>query len=334
MFDLILHEASFARIADELKVHETALHPIVMNDEGQLSAAWGEPLGDYQADKAGPSIVYGTQDAFFGPAQMAFFTHIFSLPEISWCQISAAGTEHPALQAIGAKADIYTGSHEQSGAIGDWVLWAGLDWFQGGAERRSRMIDKHWYRMNARELSETKWLIIGYGHIGREVARRLKTFGAHVTGVRRSAGTDKYVDDMVHPGKLVDVLVGADAVLMCCPLTEDTKGMADADFFSSMKEGALFMNVGRGGLVDETALLTGLDAGRPGHAALDVVSEEPLPRENPIWEHPAITLTPHISALSEGSKRRTDQVFLRNLGAFLTGKPMQNVVDASIFKQA
>ena len=97
----------------------------------------------------------------------------------------------------------------------------------------------------------------------------------------------------------------------------------------------MLLNVGRGGLVDEPALLAALDKGKPAHAALDVVSEEPLPPDNPIWAHPNITLTPHISAWTDGSSQRTDAVFLKNLEAFLSGEyaGMAHVIDKNSFAE-
>ena len=126
-------------------------------------------------------------------------------------------------------------------------------------------------------------------------------------------------------------LGAADAVLLCLPHTPDTDNMADAAFFAAMKPGALFLNVGRGALVDEAALLAGLDAGRPGHAALDVVREEPLPDSSPFWPRSDVTLTAHIAARTEQSITRTDAVFLANLDKFLAGEQMAHEVTTSAF---
>ena len=88
----------------------------------------------------------------------------------------------------------------------------------------------------------------------------------------------------------------------------------------------MFINVGRGQLVDEEALLAGLDLQRPGHAALDVTAVEPLPEESPLWQHPQVTLTAHIAAFTERSARRSDRVFVENLDHFLSGEPLRNLV--------
>ena len=99
-----------------------------------------------------------------------------------------------------------------------------------------------------------------------------------------------------------------------------------------MSPGSLFLNVGRGPLVDEEALMAALDQGRPAHAALDVTRQEPLSPESPLWGHPAITLTAHTAPTTEGTDRRNDEQFLENLSSFRVGKPLRHEVDAAAFK--
>lgn len=328
MRSILCHTQTFARIEERLKPFAAEVRPVTIDDDSQIAQPWG---GDSAADPGELSIVYGTQDIYFSKAAPTFFKLLMDAPSIDWFQSSAAGIEHPVLQAVGAKAGIYTSSHEQSPAIAEWVLWAGLDHFQRGPARRAAQADETWQRMEFRELSDTHWLIVGFGHIGRASAQRLRALGATVTGVRRSSGSDPDADRMIQPGDMVSALGEADAVLLSLPLSPETEGLADADFFAAMQPGALFANVGRGKLVDEDALLAGLDAGRPGHAALDVTATEPLPKGHPIWSHPKITLTPHISALTEAAKHRTDALFLANLEAFLAGAPLANLVDKSAF---
>jgi len=336
MFDLLCHETTFNRISERLSAYKETIHPVFINDDGKFTSAF---TGD-AIDTPKPHIAYGTVDAYFAPSVMDFMVTIMGSERLDWFQSSAAGIEHPALQGIGAQARLFTRSHAQSDSIAEWVIWAGLDYFQGGPERRAAQAEKDWKRMPFREIAGTHWVIVGFGEIGRASARRLRTMGASVTGVRRTPGTDPDADVIAHPSDLPSLLPTADAVLLCAPHTPDTENMADAEFFAAMKENALLMNVGRGALVDEPALLAGLAAGKPAYAALDVVVEEPLPEDNPIWSHNKITLTPHTSALTEGAKRRTDEIFLANLNAYLTagGKPdvsgLKHYVPKSEFENA
>ena len=294
----------------------------MMTDDGRFMEADGkiiEGLPDVD-------IGYGTQDAYFSPAVMKYMEAVLSAKKLQWFQSAAAGIEHPILRAIRDHSEVYTSAHEQSPAIAEWVLWAALDWCQGGAARRKAQSEKIWHRAQFRELSDTKWVIVGFGSIGRACAQRLRFLGAHVTGVRRTQGNDQDADRMITPSQLGSALPDADCVLLCCPLTGETENMANGDFFSQMKPESLFLNVGRGGLVDEAALIEALAQNRPNSAALDVTAVEPLPEESELWNHPKVTLTAHISALTDRSARRSDLVFLENLDHFLAQEPMRNLV--------
>ncbi|MCR9077586.1 MAG: D-2-hydroxyacid dehydrogenase [Hyphomonadaceae bacterium] len=324
MRTFLVHAKTFERIEDALKPFADQISPLVLSDEGDLKHPWGE-------SEAKAAIAYGTTDAYFSPAVMTFFKTIFDFEQLDWFQSSAAGTEHPMIQAIGQKASLFSGSHEQSEAIAEWVLWAGLDHFQRGGARRAAQAEHRWDRLGFREISSTHWLVIGFGAIGQASGRRLRALGAEVTGVRRSGGNSDAANQIVTPDAMQDVLGRADAVLLCLPLSDETENLADAAFFKAMKSDSLFVNVGRGGLVDEDALIAALDTGHVAQASLDVVREEPLSAESPIWDHPKITLTPHISAQTPQSKLRTDQVFLTNLARFLADEPLKNQVNADMF---
>ena len=324
MRHLLVHAKSFARIEDRLKPFADHISPLVLSDEGDLKQAWGE-------SEATGLVAYGTQDAYFSPSVITFFQTLLSHERLEWFQSSAAGTEHPMIQATGKKAERFTDSHEQAHAIAEWISWAGLDFFQRGPKRRAAQTAQTWSRLPSREISSTHWVIIGFGAIGVAAAQRLKALGATVTGVRRSGGASEHADEIITPGALPAALRSADAVLMCVPLTPETEHLANQSFFTAMKPDALFMNVGRGGSVDETALIQALDAGELAYASLDVAQEEPYPRDGPLWSHPKVALTAHISALTAESARRTDLIFLENLRRFLENEPLQNLVESKVF---
>ena len=324
MYSLLLHHNTFARLESRLKRFSEEITPLILQDDGQIAPEWRDSIPETM-------IAYGTTDAFYSPAVSEYMKTLLGAGHLAWFQSSAAGLEHPVLRMIGQKAELYTSCHEQSDAIAEWVIWAGLDFFQRGGERRRAQENKAWERISFREMSDTHWLVIGFGAIGQATARRLKALGAQVTGVRRSGGSSEHADQIVHPTEIIGMLPKADAVLLSLPHSPETENLADEAFFKAMQPGSLFLNVGRGALVDEEALLKALNAGRPAHAALDVLREEPQPESGPFWHHPNVTLTAHISAMTDQSKSRTDEVFLKNLAAFLASQTLENTVDKTEF---
>lgn len=176
-------------------------------------------------------------------------------------------------------------------------------------------------------------LILGFGSIGREVARIAGAFRMKVTGVRRSPGGDAPLPGepkIVGIEKLFEVLPEADVVLNILPYTPETGGLADKKFFAAMKNTALFANLGRGPTVNEDDLVAALHSGKPAGALLDVTAQEPLPPESPLWDAPGVILSPHYS----GSHPRYDEIalelFLDNLRRYTKGEDLCNIVDKSL----
>lgn len=238
-----------------------------------------------------------------------------------------AGLDAPAYRRLAAKGIRICNSSAQSIAIAEYVLAQVLALFQPLGEQRALQAQRQWQRTPFREVAGTHWLILGFGPIGREVAQRAKAFGAHVTVVRRTPRTGPSVD---HAGTLADLpglLPAADVVVLACPLNEATRRVAGDAFFGAVKTGAVLVNIARGGLVDDAALIRALDAGRLEAAVLDVFRAEPLPADDPLWSHPKIRLTSHTSFSGSGVRARWDQLFLDNLPRFVRGEALVNEVD-------
>jgi phosphoglycerate dehydrogenase-like enzyme len=178
-----------------------------------------------------------------------------------------------------------------------------------------------------REVLGSTWLIIGFGAVGQGVARRAKAFGARIIGVRRDQTADPLADVIAPLEAAPAHLPEADVVVLCAPLNADTRHLADATFFTAMKRGAVLANVGRGALVDETALLAALERGAPGHAVLDVFETEPLPADSPLWAHPKVSVSAHCSGVTGAQDGRNCELFLDNLGRYLRGQPLLYEVD-------
>jgi phosphoglycerate dehydrogenase-like enzyme len=285
----------------------------------------GEPL---TGDPA-PTLAWATHDLFVTPVARDFMVTLLKSPGLKWLQSASAGVDNPVFGQLVSRGVRLTTSHGQAVGMADYVVAGVLDHFQRGPERREAQAAHEWRRIATRELLDTRWLIIGFGAVGQAVATRAKAFGAQVIGVRRNQDADPLADRIVSPDSLADELADADVVVLACPLTPATRHMADSGFFADMKDDAVLVNVGRGGLVDETALLAGLDAGRPARAVLDVFETEPLPPNSPFWSHPRVSLTAHCSGVGVGQNDRNRDLFLDNLDRYLSGKPLRNEVAKS-----
>jgi phosphoglycerate dehydrogenase-like enzyme len=320
---LLIHQKPYERLRAALEALPGALEPVVMGEDGRLTVDGTE----VDVDAAQPQVAYANADAFFSPKAPVFLTAALKSQALAWVQSGAAGVDHPIFGQFVQKGAVLTTSHGQAVGMADYVLWGVLDALQGGPGRRAAQAAGEWKRQVFREVEGARWVVVGFGAIGQGVGRRARAFGAHVTGVRRNTTADPDADAMAAPGELPQLLPEADVVVLAVPATPQTRHLADAAFFGALKAGAIFVNVGRGALVDEPALLAALESGAVGHAVLDVFEMEPLPAESPFWAHPRVTLTPHSSGMSVGNAARNDALFLDNLRRYLAKEPLLNVAD-------
>jgi len=172
-------------------------------------------------------------------------------------------------------------------------------------------------------------LVLGLGSIGRGIALRAKSFGMTVLGYRKHAGGSAldFVDQIGSGRDLDRMLLQADAVVLALPLTSETRFILNKERFARTKPGALLINVGRGGLIAENALLESLASGRIAAAGLDVFEQEPLPHGSPLWHHPRVIVTPHVAGTEPRHMDRATELFEKNLSKFLGGEPLENLVD-------
>lgn len=178
-----------------------------------------------------------------------------------------------------------------------------------------------------RELSASTVGVVGLGGIGREVARRAKALGARVVGTRRRPEPVDGVELLRGSDGLDRLLAESHYVVLTVPETEETAGFVDAGALARMRRGAVLVNVSRGGLVDEAALVAALESGRLRGAALDVFATEPLPDGHPLWHAPGTLITPHTSAYTHRFWEREAELLLDNLRRYRAGEPLRNVVD-------
>jgi phosphoglycerate dehydrogenase-like enzyme len=168
-------------------------------------------------------------------------------------------------------------------------------------------------------------LIVGYGSIGAAVERRLAGWEVTIERVARRARPGTQDAPVLGIESLPEALPRADVVVLLVPVTDETRGLADAKFLSCMKDGALLVNAARGPIVDTDALLRELNSGRL-RAALDVTDPEPLPDGHPLWKAPGLLLTPHVGGMVTGGRARANAVVRAQLGRYAAGEPLENVV--------
>jgi len=323
MTRILAYEPSFKRIVARLPDAANDVEFVVVDDSGALKLNGR----DIAIDDADPEIGWMSVELFGAPASRNFFITLLKAPRLKWVQSAAAGFDNPAFKSLVGNGARLTTNNAQAVSMAEYVLWGVLEHFQRGAERRAAQARHEWARLPYREIGRMRWLIVGFGAIGQAVAVRAAAFGAHITGVRRTPGPHPLAQAMATPDRIKMLLPEADVVVLLVPLSSATAGMVDAGFLAAMKPGSMLVNIGRGDLVDEPALLAALDSGKPEHALLDVFHEEPLPADSPFWDHPRVTLTGHASSIGDGLGPRGEALFLDNLGRYLTGQPLLHEAD-------
>ncbi|MCA8928858.1 MAG: hypothetical protein KDC18_12375 [Alphaproteobacteria bacterium] len=260
-------------------------------------------------------------------AQRPVFGLMERVQRIGVLQTFNAGLDDPVYGRIKAKGTRICNSSAQAMAISEYLVGQVLNIFQPFAEQRQIQADKTWRITPFREIWRTNWLIVGFGPIGRETARKVKAFGASTTVIRRSPETNALVDRAGTLDRIGDFVGDADVIVLACPLTDQTRGFADAEFFGKVKKGAILLNIGRGLLIDDAALMAALDEGRLETAVLDVFHTEPLPADDPLWSHPKVRMTCHTSFAGSGGVLRWKELFLDNLPRYVRGEPLVNEVN-------
>ncbi|MDB5430116.1 MAG: hypothetical protein JWP35_1232 [Caulobacter sp.] len=281
------------------------------------------------AELVDPDIVWSSLDIYPGPLMPTLIGAVLRGSRKPWLQTFNAGLDLPIFKAIMAKGVRITKSSAQATPIAEYVLAHALSLIVPITAQADAQAARTWTRTPYQEVSQSRWTLVGYGNIGRAIAQRIKPFGAQLTVVRKSSANDGLADAVVGQAALPEVLPQSDVVILACPLNDETRNLADAAFFGAMKPGAILINIGRGGLVDEDALRKGLDRDRPAHAVLDVFQTEPLPEDHWIWSHPKVRVSAHTSNSGQGTLERGDDLFLENLKRFLAGEPLINEASPS-----
>ncbi len=258
-------------------------------------------------------------------------------PNLRWVQGSMAGAGEVAKKAGLLETDVVvtTASGVYSGPLAEFVVMALLQHAKNLDRLRHDKAEKAWRQTYTDTLEGKTLCIVGMGNIGRAIAERVRPFGTRVVGVKRTVREDdpawRHAGELYPTDRLHEALGEADYVAVTLPGTPETQHLVDAEAMGAMKPGAYFVNVGRGTVVDEGALVEALESGHLSGAALDVFEVEPLPEESPLWELPNVIVSPHATDMVPSliNKLQTD-LFCENLRRYLDGESLVNVLDKKL----
>ena len=252
-------------------------------------------------------------------------------PRLRWLHTPSAGVDGLLIPEVIKREIVLTNS---AGAhaipIAEFVLLCMLGHAKHVRDLTALTPENAWEQgrtLHLGELSERTLLILGLGHIGQEIARRAAAFGMRVIGSRRRPAPLAGVERVVGEDAWRALLPEADYIAIAAPLTGATRGMLDAAALAQMRPSAYLVNIARGEIIDTAALIAALEQGRLAGAALDVLPEEPLPPDHPLWRTPNVWITPHISSSSPRTSERAIAIFLENVRRDMAGQPFINLVD-------
>lgn len=318
----LYYKPTYERLQQQIAAVAPDLDVALYADDGRIYFQGRE----VRIDEIRPEYFWIHAELFKSPRLMDYFRLMRESSSIKWLHTINTGLDQlPYLELIDKGVRV-SNNHGQAVAIAEFVFGQVLAHYQDVLGLRSQQQQKLWKMHGFREISGSHWLIIGFGHIGQEIAKRVKAFGATVTAVRRSESNEGLADQVVTQAALPAVLPAADVVVLACTSTAGTRHLVNADFLAAMKPDSVLINIARGDLVVESALHTALDAGTPAFAILDVFAQEPLPADAWFWEHPRVAVTPHTSNAGSGMRQRSEATFLDNLSRMMSGKPLLNQV--------
>ena len=268
-------------------------------------------------------------DCWAGPTRIG--SALRNAPGLRWIHARSAGLDRVLVPEVVAHPAVVTnGRGAFSPALAEFVVAALLFFAKDLRRLVAQQAAGAWEPFDTERLEGRTVGIVGYGDIGRAVASRLKPLGTRTLALRRRpqlSGRDPLVEETLPHERLLELMARADDVVVAMPLTSETRGYVGREAIAAMKRTAVLVNVGRGPVVDECALVDALQGGRIRGAALDVFETEPLPAESPLWRLPNVLLSPHCADHVPGWVDEAMRVFLRQLDRFRRGEPLQDVVD-------
>lgn len=267
-------------------------------------------------------------EVLFGPSGVPG-AYLDAATNLKWYQVINAGVDRLAKDGYLSRGFTVTNvSGMTAPAIAEYVIGSIVMLAKGIHHSMRAQAEHRWDFRFTPELTGRTIAIAGMGAIGRETARRARAFGMRIIASRRtvsSGDTDPDCDQLFAYSDLPALLAEADFLVLCVPLTPETHHMIGAAELQQMKPSAFLVNIARGQVIDQEALVEALGAETIAGAALDVFDPEPLPPDHPLWDLPNVIITPHISGAIEGYGHRAAEMFLENLARYTSGQPLRNV---------
>jgi phosphoglycerate dehydrogenase-like enzyme len=254
-------------------------------------------------------------------------------PNVRWVQTSFAGigqlVNHYRYVERMPQARFTTASGVHAKPLAELCILGMLSFSRGLFRLQHDQRERRWQRRTATDLDGRTLGIVGVGNIGAEVARLARAFGMQVLGIKRDiAGIDPeslHVHELYSPDGLYDVLRRSEFLVLVTPHTSETEHLIGERELALLPQGAVLINIGRGAVVDEQAMIAALQSGRLAGAVLDVFEKEPLPPESPLWDMPNVLISPHAGGMSDREGTRLTDLFCENLRRFLAGEPLINL---------
>ncbi len=276
-----------------------------------------------------PDMVSPDAPRGIGPVMTRFVEALRAAPNLKWLQICSAGADRPFIPELAARGVmVTTGSGANARSTSMAAIAGMLALFRGFPHWHEAKLRHAWEPLRGarapRDVDGATATVVGLGPIGTETARVCRALGMQTIGVRRSSAPHPECDEVVAYESLASVLPRTDALLLTCPLGERTRGLVDAAALALLPPHAYLVNVARGPVVVEDALLAALREQRLAGAYSDVFAREPLPADSPLWDEPRLLISAHSGGVSRGFDHRTAAILLDNLQRFRAGRPLVN----------
>ena len=249
-----------------------------------------------------------------------FLSHsIDDFSRLKLIQLTSAGFDRVPVDTIKERGiELYNARGVYSTPMAEWAVFRVLEHYKQGWFFRKEQLNGRWTKHRGlREISGIKVAVVGAGNVGQEVAKRFQAFGAETTGFDIHVNTTIGFDHMALTNTLCERVGEFDVVVVTAPLLPSTRGLISRKVLCSMKEGAVLVNIARGGLIDEKAMCEVLAERKDLYAALDVFETEPLAEESPLWKLENVALSPHNSFVSDGNNARMFAVIYQNLKNYI-----------------